>query len=169
MWVKARLSCYTITHRQVVWLNEKRNEEVWSGLWSMPSVFVSHTHCTYTHILSVLSACDQSVCDLSWHVPTREDQISLILRTEVPHHQVTSFSPKTLTISPLTSPAPAKGNPTPAAAQKPCAVCFSLCEDMIRYGTSSSLRPLGGCFLPLNGCMGGCSSVCVWGGGDRLI
>lgn len=39
----------------------------------MPIVFV------HTHMLTVLLACDQSLCDLSWHMPTRQDQISLIL------------------------------------------------------------------------------------------
>lgn len=107
------LSCYTITHRQVVWLKEIKEMRK-CGLEYAQCLCFSHTH---THAwLSVHSACDQSLCDLSWHMPTREAQISLILGAEVPHHRVTSFSQNSLTISPLTSRTLAKGNPTPAAA-----------------------------------------------------
>lgn len=49
--VHVPLSCYTITHRQVVWLKEKkkRNEEVWFGVCQ---VALSHTH-IHTHMLTV--------------------------------------------------------------------------------------------------------------------
>lgn len=69
VWVHVPLSCYTITHRQVVWLKEKKKK--WrSVVWSMPSVFVwnahAHTDCQSPQSAIKVYVICLGICQRGW-------------------------------------------------------------------------------------------------------